>query len=179
MEIFLIRHTQPNVEKGICYGQTDLDVNDSFIEEVEQIQAKIQEFDFKNLQVYSSPLQRCSKLAEALFPSSFKVDKRLMELNFGMWEMKKWDEIPKEESQYWFEDWVTQMTPNGESYEDLYERCVDFWQEMQLKNFDKICVVSHEGFIRASHSYFRKISLKDSFDLQVGYGEVIKILPIT
>jgi len=34
MEIYLIRHTTPDVAKGICYGQTDLDVANTFEEEV-------------------------------------------------------------------------------------------------------------------------------------------------
>ena len=27
MEIYLVRHTTPNIKKGICYGQTDIDIN--------------------------------------------------------------------------------------------------------------------------------------------------------
>ena len=37
MEIYLIRHTTPNIEKGICYGQADLDITETFLEEVEAI----------------------------------------------------------------------------------------------------------------------------------------------
>ena len=33
MLIHLIRHTTPDIETGICYGQTDLDVSDSFEKE--------------------------------------------------------------------------------------------------------------------------------------------------
>ena len=66
MDIYLIRHTAPLVDKGICYGQTDLDVTDSFEAELEQIRPHIPG-DIKK--VYSSPLQRCLKLATALFPN--------------------------------------------------------------------------------------------------------------
>jgi alpha-ribazole phosphatase len=163
------------VEKGICYGQTDLDVGTSFLEEVEQVRKKLLCLDFSEFQIYSSPLQRCSILAKQLFNSNFQTDKRLMELNFGSWEMKKWEKISQAESQYWFDDWITQSPPFGESYEELFERCVDFWEEIKLKNFEKICVVSHAGFIRASYSYFNAISLKASFDLKVKYGEVLKL----
>ena len=37
MEIYLIRHTTPKIEKGICYGQADLNVADSFEEEINVI----------------------------------------------------------------------------------------------------------------------------------------------
>ena len=30
MAIFLIRHTTPLIEKGICYGQLNIDVTESF-----------------------------------------------------------------------------------------------------------------------------------------------------
>jgi len=36
-EIYLIRHTTPKVEKGICYGQTDLNLADTFEQEKERI----------------------------------------------------------------------------------------------------------------------------------------------
>ena len=61
MEIYLIRHTTPAVGKGICYGQTDLDITDSFKEEVAAIIPHLPD----NIQtVFSSPLQRCKKLAD-------------------------------------------------------------------------------------------------------------------
>jgi alpha-ribazole phosphatase len=39
--IFLIRHTTPAVAKGICYGQTDLDITESFVEEAEAIRGHL------------------------------------------------------------------------------------------------------------------------------------------
>lgn len=32
MDIYLIRHTTPAIAKGICYGQTDLDVTANFLQ---------------------------------------------------------------------------------------------------------------------------------------------------
>ena len=66
MEIYLIRHTTPLVAKGVCYGQSDLDVTETFIPEADIIKAHLP----SNIQqVYSSPLQRCTKLAAHLFPA--------------------------------------------------------------------------------------------------------------
>ena len=33
MEIYLVRHTTPDVAKGICYGQADIDVTATFLAE--------------------------------------------------------------------------------------------------------------------------------------------------
>ena len=77
MEIYLVRHTTPRVEKGICYGQSDLDISDSFELESKEILEKIN-FDSET-KVYSSPSKRCTKLA-ALFNPIFKEDKRILEI---------------------------------------------------------------------------------------------------
>lgn len=119
-ELFLIRHTTPAVNKGICYGQTDLDITDSFHEEADLIRRHLPD----NIQsVHSSPLRRCALLAEHLFPSRpivLHVD--LMEIHCGEWEMKSWDELPKEVIDPWMKDFVRVRIPGGESYLDLHER---------------------------------------------------------
>lgn len=175
MKITLIRHTTPLVPKGLCYGQTDVDVADSFSQEVAFIKAKLKLLDFSKTTVFSSPLQRCHQLAEELFSDNFTIDNKLLELNFGDWEMKSWDEIHEADSQYWFDDWVNQKTPNGESYQDLFSRCVEFWEEVKSKEIESVCVISHAGFIKASNAYFKGLALEDSFDLKVGFGEVIEL----
>jgi alpha-ribazole phosphatase len=63
--IYLIRHTTPAVARGICYGQTDLEVTGSFHEEAEVIR---QHLPADIGPVYSSPLNRCTLLAKELFP---------------------------------------------------------------------------------------------------------------
>lgn len=85
MEIYLIRHTTPDIEKGICYGQSDIPLKDTFPSEVKNILKSIpKHFD----KVYSSPLQRCTQLANYIDQNN-TIDNRLMELNFGSWELKK------------------------------------------------------------------------------------------
>jgi len=120
MEIYLIRHTTPAVAKGICYGQTDLDITDSFFDEAAII-SKILPQSIRA--VHSSPLQRCKKLATQLFPShSIVLHDELMEIHCGQWEMKNWDGLPEEELGPWMKDFVNVRIPGGESYLDLHER---------------------------------------------------------
>src|SRR5580692_7160561 len=66
-EIYLIRHTTPAIGKGICYGQSDLDITSSFREEADLIRQHIP--DYIRF-IHSSPLRRCALLAEYLFPSA-------------------------------------------------------------------------------------------------------------
>ena len=119
MEIFLIRHTTPLVAKGTCYGQTDLDVTESFSQEASAI---LEHIPTNIIKVYSSPLQRCAKLANTLFPShSIEWHNDLMELNCGEWEMLEWDNIPKAEIKPWMDNFVHVQVPGGESYAQLHQ----------------------------------------------------------
>ena len=62
MEIYIIRHTTPDIEKGICYGQSDLNLVDNYAEEFEAIKSKIP--TTKTFKIISSPLKRCALLAQ-------------------------------------------------------------------------------------------------------------------
>ena len=173
MEIYLIRHTTPLIDKGICYGQTDLDITDTFLEEVSMIQPHL---PTTNIKVYSSPLQRCKKLAHVLFDASIiQCDTSLMELNCGDWEMQKWDEIPKPEIQPWMDDFVNVVVPNGESYVMLHKRVVDIFEAIK-NNGENAVIVAHGGVLRSILSHITNTPLKDSFDtFTLHYGCVVKI----
>jgi len=174
MEIYLIRHTTPAIAKGICYGQTDLDVTDTFEEEIVSIKEHLP----KNIEtVYSSPLQRCRKLAEAIFPEHpVQLHDDLMELNCGDWEMQLWNEIPKTEMQPWLDDFVNIVVPNGESYTQMHERVVKRFEWIGQQAQPSV-IVAHGGVLRSILAYITKTSLKESFDVfTCHYGCVVKLV---
>lgn len=173
MEIYLIRHTTPKVEKGICYGQSDLDITETFLEEVEAIKPHLPSDEIK---VYSSPLQRCKKLADALFDGlAIDVHDDLMELNCGQWELLPWNDIPKEEIQPWMDDFVNVAVPKGESYVDLHNRVVKRFNEIVSKQ-ESAVIVAHGGVLRSILSHITSTPLKESFDaFTLHYGCVVKI----
>lgn len=172
MEIYLVRHTTPLIEKGICYGQTDLDITENFDAESKNILDKIQ-FD-SDTKVYSSPSKRCTKLA-SLFNKNFVTDKRILELNFGSWELKKWDDIPKEEMTPWMQDFVNVSVPKGESYTELAKRANQFYYEIKAQNNKQTIIISHAGVIRSILAMLTSTELKDSFDIKITYGQISKI----
>ena len=173
MEIFLVRHTTPAVEKGICYGQSDLDVTESFAGEAAIIQ---QHLPSSIAAVYSSPLQRCSKLAAYLFPHHpLQLHEHLMEINCGNWEMKRWEDIPREETTAWMDNLIHEKIPGGESYVDLFERVSRFFDQVNQQPKPSV-IVAHGGVIRSILSYITHTPLEDSFKLfSLHYGCVIKI----
>ena len=171
MEIFLIRHTTPKIEKGICYGQTDLDITTTFQEEVNAIKQHLPTIQHT---VYSSPLKRCTLLAHEL-GESIATDDRLMELNFGQWEMKSWNDIPLKSLQPWMDDFVNEAPPEGESYVQLKERTMQSFNEITNQPHLSVVIVCHGGVIRAILATILNIDLKDSFQIKIPYGHVVHL----
>ena len=172
MEIYLVRHTTPKIDKGICYGQSDLDTSRTFKEESKEILNKIN-FGSDTV-VYTSPSRRCTQLA-ALFNEHFIVDDRILEMNFGDWELKKWDDIPSKELTPWMGDFVNIRIPNGESFIDLDKRVQHFLNELIKKKLPKSIIVCHSGVIRSILAKFTETKLKDSFAIKINYGHISKL----
>jgi len=178
MEIYLVRHTPPKVEAGICYGQTDLPVDDNFIYDFEKIKKEIPE---KIDMIFSSPLKRCMVLAENIarsivFPV-IGIDERLKELNFGKWEMKKWETIPQSEFREWESDLLNYTIPEGESLAGLQNRVNDFINELLNRKIKKALIITHAGVIRCFLSRFNDIPIKETLNIPVEFSSV-KILKI-
>ena len=171
--IYIVRHTTPKVEKGICYGQSDLDVDSSFCDELIRVKQKLKiNSDFKFI---SSPLKRCSKLANEIAQGAdVYFDNRLKELDFGLWEMLAWKDMDQEQLKAWSSDFVNSCPPNGESFKEFSMRVMDFWNELDLLNTDYV-IVAHDGVLRVILSQLLEIPQKKAFNLKLRYGEVIGI----
>lgn len=173
MKIFAIRHTSVKVESGICYGQSDIAVADSFNIEKEKVAHQIEGIQFDK--VYSSPLNRCKVLADNLFQNKNIVfDQRLKELNFGDWELKTWDEIYNSpEGKIWMDNYQTLSTLNGESYPEMFERISAFYEELKVQKFKNVAIVAHAGVIRILKSIIDKQSIDELFrTFKPEYGSV-------
>ncbi|RFM26617.1 alpha-ribazole phosphatase [Deminuibacter soli] len=173
MEIYLIRHTTPDVARGICYGQADIDVTASFAEEAAAMQPHIPAVIET---VYSSPLQRCSKLAGALFPEkAIAYTDELKEINCGEWELQQWDAIPRAVLQPWMDDFVNHCIPGGENYVQLYNRVVRLFSAVAAAG-KPAALVTHGGVLRSILAHITQTPLKDSFGaFSIHYGCVVRI----
>ncbi|TRX55528.1 alpha-ribazole phosphatase [Fulvivirga sp. M361] len=172
MEIYLVRHTTPEVDKGVCYGQADLDVISSFQEEVNRLKFHLPKDIGK---VYSSPLKRCKVLAQQL-SDEISFDDRLKEMSFGDWELKKWDDIGTEGLNVWMDNFVGERPAGGESFEDLSARVLEFWGELINKKLeDPVILCIHGGVIRVIISHLLHIPLRNTFHFHLDYGSVNKI----
>jgi len=171
MEIYLIRHTTPELTPGLIYGRLDVPLTTTFGEELELIKTKLPEnFDA----VYSSPATRCTILANEI-DNKFVADPRLTELHFGDWEGKTWDTVDQGALRIWMDDFVNVCVPGGESMLDLKKRVEEFREDLIQKDHRKIAIVTHAGVIRMLLTLHRKSPLEDFFRIGVKYGDVVRI----
>ena len=178
MDVYLVRHTTPDVASGVCYGQADLGLAESFDAEWVTVIPKLQ--CLENPVVFSSPLQRCVKLAEKAVDhfnfSSPLIDVRLLELDFGDWELKAWQDIPQGIVGEWTDEHVKQAPPNGESYQDLHQRAKGFLVDLESnQNGKQALIFTHAGVIRALVADALNVPLREASRVEVNYGSVTLI----
>jgi alpha-ribazole phosphatase len=174
MHLTLIRHTEPNIEKNICYGQSDIDLKIGWKKIAKSINMQLANMKFDKF--YSSPLKRCKKLAIAIdLKLNIEYTDLLKEINFGDWELKSWDQIYADPySKKWFGDYINTKTPNGESNIELVERVGIFIQNLKKNNFENVLIITHAGVIRTFYTIINKLSISESFDKKINYGEIIE-----
>lgn len=139
MILHLIRHPEPEIEAGVCYGRLDIPAKN-----VEAAAERLRTELPPGLPVFSSPLIRCQALAELLHPQPV-FDDRLMEMHFGDWEGRRWDDIPRHQLDAWAADIAGYAPPGGESPADLQRRALAFVASLDVP---EAVVVTHGGVIR-------------------------------
>lgn len=138
MKLILVRHPQPDVASGVCYGSTDLAIAPGHLEPtLAALRLPA------GLPLYSSPLRRCAELAAHLSAAP-QHDARLAEMHFGAWEMQPWEAIPRADIDAWAADMVNYHPGGGESVLQMAERISAFYNELTT---DAI-IICHAGAMR-------------------------------
>lgn len=169
MQVFLIRHPVPDIAPGICYGQLDIPARN-----VDAVAASLREQIDPALPLFSSPLQRCRTLAEALHPAP-RFDARLMEMHFGEWEGRAWDTIDRGALDAWAADLLHHLPPGGESAAMLQARAVACLDALTNEGHAACAVVTHAGVMRAVVGHARGLSPAAWSQLRFGWGECVAV----
>lgn len=172
--LYLIRHTTPAIAPGICYGQLDIDVTNSFAAEASNILYHLPPLHL----ILTSPLLRTRRLAEHLAQAQhceLRNDARLLEKNFGVWEGKAWDDIARSEIDAWTNDFMGYAAQGGESAQQVMQRVRNLLNEVAKLSQKNIALVAHAGSIRAMLALMGEVPLEDILKWEVGYGAVIGV----
>ena len=181
MRLHFIRHTRPDIARGICYGQSDIPLASSFPEEVEDVRQRLAERlkGSTPCRVYSSPLSRCRRLAAALGYTTPLLDERLLELNFGAWELQKFEDITDPRLQLWYDDYLHVAPTGGESFVQQAERVAHFIEELRHEAIQSedpsvcdVLVFTHGGVLLSAGLWAGWYSLGEAFSHQSPYGAI-------
>lgn len=149
MRLWLVRHAQPRVDPGVCYGALDMGTDRAATQSAAQTLAAALPF---GLPVAASPRLRCQELALALQTMRpdlvWHTDARIAEMNFGTWEGQRWDALDPSELQAWTDHFADWACGGAESANDLMERVDQAWSQWLRSGHDGVWL-THAGVIRA------------------------------
>ena len=172
MKLWMVRHPEPDVAPGICYGRTDLaPLPGPAAELIERLRRRLP----RDAHLYSSPLQRCASVALALPDHGFgapRFDPRLAEMHFGHWEGRPWAELPREEVGAWRADIANYVPPGGESVGEVARRTTAFVGELAHAEGDDVVLITHAGVIQILMKALRGEPLAGFGMARLDYGSV-------
>lgn len=150
MYLTVLRHAQPVIEPGVCYGQLDIEADT-----IATLLAAQQfcQLDWpKALILRTSPSKRCQQLAieaQKIRPDfMIELDSRLMEFNFGNWEGRAWKDIAKEEIDAWVDDFKHYRTGGGESTQMILNRVKSALDDYIESGGPEVWI-THNGVLRS------------------------------
>ncbi|MFZ6799717.1 histidine phosphatase family protein [Undibacterium sp. Di24W] len=174
--LWLVRHAQPLIAGGICYGRLDVPAEPeatqqaakSFAKTLAETLAQAREnsvlsLNTKSIHIYVSGLQRAQQLADELCLALNNVkdlsqvlrqtDRRLNEMDFGIWEAKAWSDIPETAVEHWSADFAQHKFGGKESSQDVIDRVLAAYQatleQAQISHSSDVIWITHAGVIRA------------------------------
>lgn len=167
-ELWLVRHAQPLVAPGVCYGRLDVPADPAHTQASAQaLGAALHAAQGQGghrtgpLPVWTSPRARAHVLAQALAahaPAGLLLshpqrDERLAEMDFGVWEGQRWDDIPRAELEAWTDDFHHHRPGGGENVAEFLHRVrtalEDSAEQAWTMGSPRVVWLTHAGVIRA------------------------------
>ncbi len=151
LEIILVRHGETEYNASETFrGRADVPLNDTGLRQAQLLGEYLasEKIDV----VYSSPLQRAVKTAEAIAAPhklTVKIVASLDDIDCGQWQGLTLSEVKEKYSEV-YQDWLDTpeqvKIPGGESLEDVKRRVLPFVQDAITRcGQGKIVLVSHRA----------------------------------
>ena len=157
MDLVLICHPAVAVETGVCYGKSDVALAGAADAGAVSIAARLAALGLRAPQrIETSPLARCANVARVLAQMhdgmAAHEDSRLAEMDFGAWEMERWDAIERAQIDAWAADFEHARAHGGESVAQFYARVSAWFDALAVSDggaHERVWAVAHAGVIRA------------------------------
>jgi alpha-ribazole phosphatase len=180
MDVVLIRHPAVSVEAGVCYGHSDVPLADGPEVSAEALAVRLATLQVPAPRVVlSSPLTRCATVAAALasnFGTTSSTDDSLKEMDFGSWELQRWDDIDRALLDAWAEDFEDARAHGGESVAQFVAR-VKAWFDVfvQTRELSPAYVVTHAGVIRVIAGLALGVPMEGCLRWALDLGAVVRL----
>jgi alpha-ribazole phosphatase len=150
-QLWLVRHARPLAAQALCYGRHDIAADEAETAAAAQVLAAALP---REIRLVSSPLERCLQLAralQALRPDlSLATDARLAEMDFGTWENRPWNDIPREEIDAWAADFTRyRVGSSGETAQEVMARVGAALSDARQAG-GSTAWITHAGVIKAA-----------------------------
>ncbi|QBY54076.1 histidine phosphatase family protein [Cupriavidus oxalaticus] len=175
MDLVLIRHAQPEVAAGTCYGCLDLPLVSPLMPVAAQIVAGLP----APARIVSSPLARALGTAQALVQTlpagvpaipAIATEPLLRELDFGSWEGVPWDEIDRAALDQWAADLLHARPHGGESPAQAMARVAGWADALDVRDDCCVWVVGHAGPMRMLAAHWLGVPLAVTVNWALGFG---------
>ncbi|HKT64088.1 MAG TPA: alpha-ribazole phosphatase [Burkholderia sp.] len=176
MDVVLIRHPAVEVEPGVCYGRSDVPLAASADHGAQAVRAHLAALGAPlPEQLWTSPLTRCASVAERLalaFDVPLRRDALWQEMDFGAWELQRWDDIDRAALDAWAADLLHACAHGGESvarFAERVARVADAVGQVDAPQW----ALTHAGVIRAFASHVLRVPLDTLLARPVPTGGVV------
>lgn len=167
--IYLLRHgrTAANERKLYC-GSTDLSLSKGGAEALKTLRYQIPE----DAKYFVSGMKRTIETLHYLFGDvPFHTDARFREIDFGIFEMKSYEELKNDEA---YLRWITgdcenNVPPKGESGAAMKRRVLEAFNELKEVR-ETVVLISHGGVIAAIMEELFPEEGKNRYEWQPSYG---------
>ena len=155
MDMIFVRHGKTEGNAAGCYvGRLDCGMAEEGYRQAEEAKELLKgAFPDGFGEICVSPLKRAIQTAQVL-GGQYKVDDRLREMDFGIFEGLRYGEIEQkypETLKKWNADYRKYRIPGGESLEDVFDRVEDFIDNRKGSG-ERTLIVTHGGVIRCALS---------------------------
>ena len=172
MDVVLIRHAQPQVPAGTCYGCLDLPLLAPLTPPAASIVAGLPAPD----RIVASPLARALGTAQALAQAwpggvpDIDTEAALREIDFGSWEGVAWDAIDRGALDQWAADLLHARPHGGESPAQAMARVAGWAATLAGERAQCLWVVGHAGPMRMLAAHWLGVPLATTVGWELGFG---------